>query len=742
MPEKRTLNSRTYKTPTGAIMIEQCVRPINYFVDGQLVPIVADLSDEDEDADWAARNQPHPVYVSKNGAYRLTSSSGHPMVFGADASFNEGLNDQAKFEKSGNSILFRDVAPGVDRQIDVRENGVKASFVIRQPMNFQGEFAIAGEEIVLSVGLKLDYDNTRGEMINGIWFGDLIVTNETGEVEARIRSAYCFDQNNQVVRCGYQLEPDDDNSYVLATYIPNAWLNESARAYPVIVDPLVNGPLAAWSGGFIPSCLMPQFSQDSILVTIPGQITVTALLVTGSYYADPFSTAIMADGAMYFSTDCNQTQNFTVAPPNGNLPGTAFLQAFNMSTPLTCCWPQSCQQQQFWLSMHIGRTVGGTGCNLNYVYYDPNTQYPFTAYIEGHTVEYTAVGWTVPNVATCADVCTINGSAYIRYGVPPYTFTHSWMSGQVVAGNAAGCSTGQIIEQLPLAIPNCPQYCDTVTQLQIPPPYVVDMCGNIVYGLPTDIAPRKPVPVITSTPQQQSVCSGEPYTVLNTSCKPNTQITWATIDTSGTFNIIDTYTNNGATDTTINYAIVGVLNGCYSDTVLASVTIDPDPVAAFTYTSPAIAGVPVIITDQSTTGASSVNFWMYVINNTDTIYTQNVSYTFASPGFYSVCQLISTGNNCFDTTCQTIEVIPAEVIAPNVITPNGDGINDLLVFQFLEYYPNNTLSVYNRWGNLIFEKGSYANDWNGMQYSDGTYYYVLSIESQQEPLRGFFELIK
>jgi len=746
LPEKRTRNSSTYITPSGSVMIEQCARPINYFNEGKLVPIQTELIADKKG--WSASNQPYPVRVNNVGSFELTSESGESMLFGALTLVNGQYHTPTGTQARGKSVLFGNIYPGIHKQLDVRENGVRYSYIIPQPITLTGINTYILDDVVLPAGTELFFDASRGHWTktgqDSIWYGDIILKNKNGNQDACIHQPLCFDGADSRIPAGFVVKRNEEfpEEWFVTICIPNAWLQDPGRAYPIVIDPLVTGPQAAWSGGFIPSCDIPNYSQDSILVTIPGQITVTALLVTGSFYADPFSTAVMADGAMYYSTDCNQTTNFTVAPPNGNLPGTAYLLAFNMSNPLTCCWPQSCQQQQFWLSLHIGRTVGGPGCNTNYIYYDPATQYPFTAYIEGHTVEYTAVGWNCPNVALCADSCTITGTAYIRYGVPPYIISHPWMTGNDTVGVAAGCSTGSIVHQLSLTVPNCPVLCDTQTVLVVPPPYVVDQCGNVVIGLPTDNVPRKPVPVVSANPQNLTVCSDQPYTAFTTSCKPNTTISWTDGTSTGSGNITGMYHNGSATDTTFTYIMSGALNGCFSDTVQVNVTIDPDPIAGFTFTQPAIAGVPVVITDQSSTGAGSVTGWMYVTGNGDTAFTQNPSFTFASPGFYSVCQWITTGNNCSDTTCRTIEVIPAEVVAPNVITPNGDGINDELVFLFLDYYPDNNLSVYNRWGNLIYEQAHYTNNWNAKEFSDGTYYYVLTIQGREEAVRGFFELIQ
>jgi gliding motility-associated-like protein len=73
----------------------------------------------------------------------------------------------------------------------------------------------------------------------------------------------------------------------------------------------------------------------------------------------------------------------------------------------------------------------------------------------------------------------------------------------------------------------------------------------------------------------------------------------------------------------------------------------------------------------------------------------------------------------------------------NTITPNGDGMNDELIFEILEFspaedFPDNEIIIFNRWGDIIFEQRPYTNDWrgfnsNGEKLPQGTYYYVLRL---------------
>jgi len=70
-----------------------------------------------------------------------------------------------------------------------------------------------------------------------------------------------------------------------------------------------------------------------------------------------------------------------------------------------------------------------------------------------------------------------------------------------------------------------------------------------------------------------------------------------------------------------------------------------------------------------------------------------------------------------------------------IITPNGDGDNDELKFEGLEAFPDNTLTIYNRWGYPVFERNRYQTDgilWNGENGGDmlpaDTYYYILTFD--------------
>jgi len=85
------------------------------------------------------------------------------------------------------------------------------------------------------------------------------------------------------------------------------------------------------------------------------------------------------------------------------------------------------------------------------------------------------------------------------------------------------------------------------------------------------------------------------------------------------------------------------------------------------------------------------------------------------------------------------------LIVPNVFTPNGDGINDTFAIPGLDTYSQNEIVIINRWGNNVYEKKNYQNDWTGNGLVEGTYFYVLrvfNIAGEWDTYKGYVTLIR
>ncbi|MFN3530632.1 MAG: gliding motility-associated C-terminal domain-containing protein [Bacteroidia bacterium] len=78
-------------------------------------------------------------------------------------------------------------------------------------------------------------------------------------------------------------------------------------------------------------------------------------------------------------------------------------------------------------------------------------------------------------------------------------------------------------------------------------------------------------------------------------------------------------------------------------------------------------------------------------------------------------------------------------IIPNVITPNGDGLNDVLLIKNLP--SGSKLQVFNRWGQLVYSQPNYDNSWAAEGMPDGTYYVEVQFEALP-PKRQALQIIR
>jgi gliding motility-associated-like protein len=100
-----------------------------------------------------------------------------------------------------------------------------------------------------------------------------------------------------------------------------------------------------------------------------------------------------------------------------------------------------------------------------------------------------------------------------------------------------------------------------------------------------------------------------------------------------------------------------------------------------------------------------------------------------------------------DTVKITVEPL-SEVFIPEGFSPNGDGINDYFVINGTDLY-DVTLKVFNRWGNLVYEKVHYKNEWDGVSNKgltinkdlpDGTYYYIVDFHNGEKSKLGYITI--
>ena len=95
-----------------------------------------------------------------------------------------------------------------------------------------------------------------------------------------------------------------------------------------------------------------------------------------------------------------------------------------------------------------------------------------------------------------------------------------------------------------------------------------------------------------------------------------------------------------------------------------------------------------------------------------------------------------------------VEVVVAEppFVAPNVFSPNGDGVNDTWEIKNISSYPGCTVEIFNRYGTGVYFSYGYPVPWDGKYKGAdvpvGTYYYVIKTASGSQPVTGFVAIIR
>ena len=112
---------------------------------------------------------------------------------------------------------------------------------------------------------------------------------------------------------------------------------------------------------------------------------------------------------------------------------------------------------------------------------------------------------------------------------------------------------------------------------------------------------------------------------------------------------------------------------------------------------------------------------------------------------FQTIQITGTATNVCGESSTTFLVIAdaCSVKIPNVITPNGDAMNNAFKIEGLELYPGSRLQVFDRNGSIVYESENYGNNWSPRDLNEGTYFYVLELPFGQNALfKGTFTLLK
>jgi gliding motility-associated-like protein len=119
------------------------------------------------------------------------------------------------------------------------------------------------------------------------------------------------------------------------------------------------------------------------------------------------------------------------------------------------------------------------------------------------------------------------------------------------------------------------------------------------------------------------------------------------------------------------------------------------------------------------------------ICSNETFYFGNQAYS--TSGVYQDTILNAFG--CDSISILELSVVDCDFIISNILTPNDDGQNDTWRVSDVSKISDCSVTIFNRWGEPVYESTNYQNDWGGTRdgelLPDGVYFYAIKCSSKE-----------
>ena len=114
------------------------------------------------------------------------------------------------------------------------------------------------------------------------------------------------------------------------------------------------------------------------------------------------------------------------------------------------------------------------------------------------------------------------------------------------------------------------------------------------------------------------------------------------------------------------------------------------------------------------------------------------SITYTAGGEYTITLEVTDDKGCKNSDSDPLTVKDkaglGDLSVKNVVTANGDGANDFLYIESIEKFPDSEVVLVDRWGNEVFRKKNYTNDWDFKKGGDylpaGNYVCVVKYDGK------------
>ena len=160
------------------------------------------------------------------------------------------------------------------------------------------------------------------------------------------------------------------------------------------------------------------------------------------------------------------------------------------------------------------------------------------------------------------------------------------------------------------------------------------------------------------------------------------------------------------------------------------------PVAEFTLypRETSITEPTIYVNDQS---LFADYYEWYFGDSTDVVYGTNNSHFYEQTGTFEIMLYVENEFECIDSITKNVIINPNfELYIPNAFTPDGDSVND--TFNCKGYgIANFSISILNRWGEMVFSSNDIEEQWNGKNALNGVYAYRIDVIDMLGKLHNF-----
>lgn len=326
----------------------------------------------------------------------------------------------------------------------------------------------------------------------------------------------------------------------------------------------------------------------------------------------------------------------------------------------------------------------------------------------------------------CDDTATIFVNIFPEINAD-FTYTYdTCVAGPVSFNNLSVSGAGPVTD-------NLWEFGDGNTGNDVNPDYLYSDPGNIPVTLTVEDMngcvddttqiiewyPAPPILIIEPSIFKGCIPQNVFFNNLSSPIDDTYDIVWEFGDgsTSGEISPTYIYETPGVYD--VSLSVTSPIGCTISDFFPNLITVEASPVADFTFTpnSPSNFQPEVEFTDLSIDAIQ----WFWNFNEMESSFEQNPIYTFPDTGLQEITLIVTHESGCQDTLTQFIDVVPkVAYFLPNAFSPNYDSVNDEFFGKgFFVGLQNFSMTIWNRWGELVFETNDPYEGWNGKKMNIG-----------------------